>query len=76
MAAHNQLCSTPLCRQLHLLLALLVTPFPRLQVPDYHSVIKDPMDLSLMETKLKRRNFYITLEIFIADFKRIIQNCK
>ena len=39
-------------------------------------VIKDPVDLSLMEARLKRRDFYLTLDIFIADFKRMMSNCR
>lgn len=54
-------------------------PIPSLssiQVPDYHTVIKDPVDLSLMETRLKRKDFYITLDIFVADFRRMMSNCR
>ncbi|GAX80984.1 hypothetical protein CEUSTIGMA_g8419.t1 [Chlamydomonas eustigma] len=46
------------------------------EVPDYHTVIKDPIDLSLMESRLKQQNFYLTLDIFIADFKRMMNNCR
>ena len=52
------------------------SPSRPLQVPDYHIVIKDPVDLSLVETRLKRRDFYITLDIFIADFRRMMNNCR
>ncbi len=39
-------------------------------------MIKDPVDLSLMERRLARDNFYITLDIFVADFKRMCNNCR
>ena len=45
-------------------------------MPDYPSVIKDPNDLSLMEARLKRRDFYLTLDIFTADFRRMLNNCR
>jgi len=43
-------------------------------VPDYTAIIKQPMDLETIGKKLN--NFeYKTKETFIADCKRIIQNC-
>eukprot|EP01025_Chloroclados_australasicus_P053576 TRINITY_DN6319_c1_g1_i2.p1 TRINITY_DN6319_c1_g1~~TRINITY_DN6319_c1_g1_i2.p1 ORF type:complete len:378 (-),score=29.25 TRINITY_DN6319_c1_g1_i2:92-1225(-) len=45
-------------------------------VPDYYDVIKDPMDLSQVEKRLKGKKFYITLEIFLADMRRIFSNCR
>lgn len=43
---------------------------------DYYDVIKNPMDLSTMQTQLDWGNFYVTKEIFIADLKRMVENCK
>lgn len=43
---------------------------------DYYDVIKNPMDLSTMQKRLDQRNFYVTKEIFIADLKRMVENCK
>ncbi|KAI0344708.1 Bromodomain-containing protein [Trametopsis cervina] len=44
-------------------------------VPDYHDVIKQPMDLSTMEHKLDT-NQYPTLESFLADAQLIFDNCR
>lgn len=44
--------------------------------PDYSDVIKAPMDLSTMEARLDSRQFYITLDIFVADMNRIFNNSK
>lgn len=46
------------------------------EVPDYYDVVKDPLDLSTMEKKLEEGNYYITLEIFASDFKRMFNNCR
>ncbi|KAI0567085.1 histone acetyltransferase GCN5 [Gracilaria domingensis] len=43
---------------------------------DYYDVIKNPMDLSTMQQRLDDGWFYVTKEIFIADFKRMVTNCK
>ncbi|KAL3157908.1 hypothetical protein ABBQ32_012315 [Trebouxia sp. C0010 RCD-2024] len=45
-------------------------------VPDYLQVIKDPMDLSLMEQRLKKKDYYLTLDIFAADMRRICNNAR
>lgn len=43
---------------------------------DYYDVIKNPMDLSTIEERLERGWYYITKDIFIADLKLMVQNCK
>lgn len=43
---------------------------------DYYDVIKNPMDLSTMQKRLDDGWFYVTKEIFIADLKRMVENCK
>ena len=45
-------------------------------MPDYGTIIKDPIDLSLIEGRLHRRDYYLTLDIFTADFKRMFNNCR
>jgi len=44
-------------------------------VPDYHTVIKDPVDLSLMQKRLTD-GFYKTKEIFLADVALMCDNCR
>mmetsp|Transcript_35758 Transcript_35758/g.70056 ORF Transcript_35758/g.70056 Transcript_35758/m.70056 type:complete len:386 (+) Transcript_35758:22-1179(+) len=45
------------------------------EVPDYHTVIKDPVDLSLMQRRLEE-GFYKTKEIFLADVGLMCDNCR
>ena len=45
------------------------------EVTDYYDVIKEPMDLSTMETKLEN-NKYDTLDQFLADAQLIFDNCR
>ncbi|PNS16942.1 hypothetical protein CAC42_4906 [Sphaceloma murrayae] len=56
------------------------TPFLRpvdymaLNIPNYPNIIKQPMDLSTMEHKLKN-NQYTSLEAFVSDFELMVNNC-
>lgn len=38
--------------------------------------MQDPMDLSKMERRVKSRTYYMTLAMFIADFKLMKANCE
>lgn len=38
--------------------------------------LQDPMDLSLMEQRLKKKDYYLTLDIFAADMRRICNNAR
>jgi histone acetyltransferase len=51
-------------------------PVDPVEVPDYYEVIKDPIDLQSIENRLKAKNYYITKEIFLADLKRLCDNCR
>lgn len=44
-------------------------------VHDYYDVIKEPMDLSTMESKLEKDQ-YETVEDFIRDLLLLVRNCK
>ncbi|GFR48401.1 hypothetical protein Agub_g10295 [Astrephomene gubernaculifera] len=44
--------------------------------PDYYDVIKDPISLDVMEERLASASFYITLDIFTADLRRLFENCR
>ncbi|EJD02882.1 histone acetyltransferase GCN5 [Fomitiporia mediterranea MF3/22] len=44
-------------------------------VPDYYSVIKNPMDFSTMEHKLEH-NLYPTMDSFVADAMLVFRNCR
>lgn len=52
-----------------------IQPVSREEVADYYDVIKEPMDLSTMETKLEADN-YATPEDFIKDANLIFNNCR
>ncbi len=43
---------------------------------DYYEVIKNPIDLGTIKKKLEEKWFYVTRDIFIADLKRMVENCK
>lgn len=51
-------------------------PPPLLSSLALTQVIKDPMDLSTMEARLKCQGYYTTLDIFVADFRKIVENCR
>lgn len=44
-------------------------------MPDYSSVIKNPMDFSTMRAKVER-GFYPNIEEFLADFKLVCDNAR
>ncbi|KAK9789042.1 hypothetical protein WJX73_005921 [Symbiochloris irregularis] len=51
-------------------------PVSAADVPDYHSIIKDPIDLGTMKELALKGGHYITLGIFIADMRRMCQNAR
>ena len=51
-------------------------PVDEQQVPDYYDIIHDPVDLSLIEKRLNLGDYYMTLDIFVADFRRMFDNCR
>ncbi|KAK3382369.1 histone acetyltransferase GCN5-like protein [Lasiosphaeria ovina] len=50
-------------------------PVNKDEVADYYDVIKEPMDLSTMESKLEADQ-YATPEDFIRDARLIVENCR
>ncbi len=38
--------------------------------------MQDPVDLTLITSRLRRQDHYLNLDIFVADFKRMFRNCK
>jgi len=53
-----------------------LSPVDRSEVWDYYNVIRDPIDLQTMEKRLDEGNYYITRDIFLADLRRMCQNCR
>eukprot|EP01096_Ripella_sp_DP13-Kostka_P015606 TRINITY_DN7395_c0_g1_i2.p1 TRINITY_DN7395_c0_g1~~TRINITY_DN7395_c0_g1_i2.p1 ORF type:complete len:636 (+),score=165.78 TRINITY_DN7395_c0_g1_i2:36-1943(+) len=46
------------------------------EVPDYYKVIQDPIDLTVIEARLDTGSSYITKDIFYADLRRMLDNCR
>mmetsp|Transcript_28922 Transcript_28922/g.72666 ORF Transcript_28922/g.72666 Transcript_28922/m.72666 type:complete len:498 (+) Transcript_28922:3549-5042(+) len=42
---------------------------------DYYDVIKNPMDLQTIQKRLDSGWYYVTKQIFLADLKRMTDNC-
>ncbi|XP_011026071.1 PREDICTED: histone acetyltransferase GCN5-like [Populus euphratica] len=51
-------------------------PVDACDVPDYYDIIKDPMDLKTMLKRVESEQYYVTLEMFIADVKRMCANAR
>ncbi|XVE73030.1 hypothetical protein DITRI_Ditri11bG0085300 [Diplodiscus trichospermus] len=51
-------------------------PVDARDVPDYYDIIKDPMDLKTMSKRVESEQYYVTLEMFIADAKRMFANAR
>lgn len=51
-------------------------PVDAREVPDYYDIIKDPMDLRTMSKRLDSEQYYVTLEMFVADVKRMCSNAR
>jgi hypothetical protein len=54
---------------------IIKAPVNREEVPDYYEVIKEPMDLSTMESMLEH-NLYLEPAEFLRDAKLIFDNCR
>jgi len=52
-----------------------VQPVNKEEVPDYYTVVQEPMDLSTMEQKLDSDQ-YTTPDEFVRDAKLIFNNCR
>lgn len=50
-------------------------PVDAAAVPDYYSVIRDPMDLGTIAERLEK-GVYVTLDIFLADLRRVWANAR
>ncbi|TFL01588.1 histone acetyltransferase GCN5 [Pterulicium gracile] len=60
--------------QSHTLAWAFQKPVSEAEVPDYHLVIKEPMDFSTMERKLDSKQ-YASLSEFMADAQLVFDNC-
>lgn len=46
-----------------------------LKIPDYHTIVKNPMDFGTIKLKLKEHR-YTKIEDFIDDMELVFYNCK
>jgi histone acetyltransferase len=46
------------------------------EVPDYLTVIKVPMDLSLIEKRVRQDGYYKSKQMMYADLMLMVNNCK
>jgi len=46
------------------------------EVPDYYEVVKMPADIETLSERVESEIYYMTLEMFAADFKRMFENCR
>ncbi|XP_076913345.1 histone acetyltransferase GCN5-like [Bidens hawaiensis] len=44
--------------------------------PDYYNIIKNPMDLMTMSRRVESEQYYVTLEMFIADARKMFANAR
>ncbi|KAK1399111.1 Histone acetyltransferase [Heracleum sosnowskyi] len=51
-------------------------PVDSLDVPDYYEIIRDPMDLKTMSKRVESEQYYVTLEMFVADARRMFANAR
>ncbi|KAL5561805.1 hypothetical protein UlMin_031552 [Ulmus minor] len=51
-------------------------PVDARDVPDYYDIIKDPMDLRTLSKRVDSEQYYVTLEMFVADVKRMFNNAR
>lgn len=61
---------------LNLLLFCIPLSSTNSAVPDYLEVIKEPIDLSTIEKRIRQDNHYKSKRMLYADLKLMVENCK
>ncbi|WRX10383.1 GNAT domain - like 5 [Theobroma cacao] len=51
-------------------------PVDARDVPDYYDIIKDPVDLKTLSKRVESEQYYVTLDMFLADAKRMFANAR
>ena len=46
------------------------------EVPDYYDVVKDPICMDVIKERVDSGEYYVTLEMFAADFRLMFNNCR
>lgn len=64
-------------RLLHRLCILFRLPSPPANLAfRIQTCSQDPIDLASIEKRLQRGTYYVALDIFVADVRRIFSNCR
>ena len=51
-------------------------PVDESEVPDYREVVKEPIDLSTMEKRVRKGEHYKSKNMLYSDMMRMVNNCK
>eukprot|EP00957_Ditylum_brightwellii_P089632 6826256-Ditylum_brightwellii.AAC.1 len=51
-------------------------PVDTTEVLDYLEIVKDPIDLSTIEKRIRRGDWYKSKQMLYADLMRMVNNCK
>ncbi|KAL7470948.1 hypothetical protein ACHAXS_011224 [Conticribra weissflogii] len=51
-------------------------PVDENEVPDYREVVKEPIDLSTMEKRIRKGDHYKSKHMLYSDMMRMVNNCK
>ena len=51
-------------------------PVNTAEVPDYLEVVKEPIDLSTIEKRIRRGDWYKSRQMLLTDLVRMVNNCK
>ncbi|XP_027178603.1 histone acetyltransferase GCN5-like isoform X1 [Coffea eugenioides] len=51
-------------------------PVDARDVPDYYDIIKDQIDLKAMAKRVESELYYVTLDMFVADIRRMFVNAR
>lgn len=53
-----------------------LNPVDPVEVPDYYTIVKNPIDLQTIGLRIRDGDFYRSKEMLGADFCRMVNNCK
>ncbi|KAL2535719.1 Histone acetyltransferase GCN5 [Forsythia ovata] len=51
-------------------------PVDARDVPDYYDIVKNPMDLKTLSKRVESEQYYVTLDMFVADVRRMFANAR
>ncbi|KAL2510753.1 Histone acetyltransferase GCN5 [Abeliophyllum distichum] len=51
-------------------------PVDARDVPDYYDIVKNPMDLKTLSKRVESEQYYVSLDMFVADVRRMFANAR